>query len=69
MLELEVSDDIIKTLDTYKTDGWQIVGLENNIKDGLDLNKTANETAVNSQSTSEVVTSQSEKTDTQENNG
>lgn len=42
---------------------------ENNIKDGLDLNKTANETAVNSQSTSEVVTSQSEKTDTQENNG
>ena len=34
MLELEVSDDIIKTLGTYKADGWQIVGLENNIKDG-----------------------------------
>lgn len=33
MLEIYSSDDIIATLCDYKKQGWQIVGLENNLKD------------------------------------
>lgn len=34
MLEIASSDDIAATLTELKADGWQIVGLENNIDDG-----------------------------------
>lgn len=33
MLKIYSSDDIIATLSEYKEQGWQIVGLENNLKD------------------------------------
>ncbi len=33
MLDIYSSDDIISTLGELKNDGWQIVGLENNIQD------------------------------------
>ena len=32
MLEIETSDDIVSDLVRYKRSGWQIVGLENNLK-------------------------------------
>lgn len=34
MLDIYSSDDIFSTLSELKTEGWQIVGLENNITDG-----------------------------------
>ena len=32
LVEIYSSDDIISVLENYKNDGWQIVGLENNIE-------------------------------------
>lgn len=32
LVEIYSSDDITKVLENYKNDGWQIVGLENNIE-------------------------------------